>query len=69
MFLLYVLRFFKKGDTIQGGTLFKWGGGIIQGNTVPMSKNVMRLQKVFGPHCEIFRTNSMNHRKRNRMNL
>jgi hypothetical protein len=23
MFLFYVLRFFKKGDTIQGGTLFK----------------------------------------------
>ena len=25
MFLFYVLRFFKKGDTIQGGTLFKGG--------------------------------------------
>ena len=23
MFLFYVLSFFKKGDTIQGGTLFK----------------------------------------------
>jgi hypothetical protein len=23
MFLFYVLRFFKKGDTIEGGTLFK----------------------------------------------
>ena len=32
MFLFYVLSFFKIGDTIQGGTLFK--GGIIQGNTV-----------------------------------
>ena len=27
MFLFYVLSFFKKGDTVQGGTLFK--GGII----------------------------------------
>ena len=25
MFLFYVLSFFKKGDTIQGGTLFKGG--------------------------------------------
>ena len=25
MFLFYVLCFFKKGDTIQGGTLFKGG--------------------------------------------
>ena len=25
MFLFYVLRFFKKGDIIQGGTLFKGG--------------------------------------------
>ena len=25
MFLFYVLSFFKKGDTIQGGTLFKKG--------------------------------------------
>ena len=25
MFLFYVLNFFKKGDTIQGGTLFKGG--------------------------------------------
>ena len=25
MFFFYVLRFFKKGDTIQGGTLFKGG--------------------------------------------
>ena len=25
MFLFYVLTFFKKGDTIQGGTLFKRG--------------------------------------------
>ena len=25
MFLLYVLSSFKKGDTIQGGTLFKGG--------------------------------------------
>ena len=24
---MYVLSFFKKGDTIQGGTLFKGGGG------------------------------------------
>ena len=24
MFLFYVLSFFKKGDTIQGGTFFKW---------------------------------------------
>ena len=33
MFLFYLLSFFKKGDTIQGGTLFK-GGDIIKGNTV-----------------------------------
>ena len=32
MFLFYVLSFFKKGDTIQRGTLFK--GDIIQGNTL-----------------------------------
>ena len=25
MFLFYVLSFFKKGDTIEGGTLFKGG--------------------------------------------
>ena len=25
MFLFYVLSFLKKGDTIQGGTLFKGG--------------------------------------------
>ena len=25
MFLFYVISFFKKGDTIQGGTLFKGG--------------------------------------------
>ena len=25
MFLFYVLSFFKRGDTIQGGTLFKGG--------------------------------------------
>ena len=25
MFLFYLLSFFKKGDTIQGGTLFKGG--------------------------------------------
>ena len=25
MFLFYVLSFFKKGDTIQGGTLLKGG--------------------------------------------
>ena len=25
MFLFYVLGFFKNGDTIQGGTLFKGG--------------------------------------------
>ena len=25
MFLFYALRFFKEGDTIQGGTLFKGG--------------------------------------------
>ena len=25
MFLFYVLSFFKKGETIQGGTLFKGG--------------------------------------------
>ena len=25
MFLFYVLNFFRKGDTIQGGTLFKRG--------------------------------------------
>ena len=25
MFLFHVLSFFKKGDTIQGGTLFKGG--------------------------------------------
>ena len=25
MFLFYVLSFFKKGDTIQGGTLYKGG--------------------------------------------
>ena len=25
MFLFYVLSFFKKGDNIQGGTLFKGG--------------------------------------------
>ena len=25
MFLFYVLRFFKKGDAIQAGTLFKGG--------------------------------------------
>ena len=32
MFLFYVLSFFKKGDTIQGGSLFK--GDNIQRNTV-----------------------------------
>ena len=25
MFIFYALTFFKKGDTIQGGTLFKGG--------------------------------------------
>ena len=32
MFLFYVLSFFKIGDTIQGGTLFK--GDNNKGNTV-----------------------------------
>ena len=43
MFLFYVLSFFKKGDTIQGGKLFKGGhyrlekvltGDTIQGGTL-----------------------------------
>ena len=29
MLLFYVLSFFKKGDTIQGETLFKGGGGLL----------------------------------------
>ena len=30
MFLFYVLSFFKKGDIIQGGTLFKETDNLIQ---------------------------------------
>ena len=40
MFLFYVLSFFKKGDTIQGGTLFKGGHYLRKyGNFVRPLKN------------------------------
>ena len=44
MFLFYVLSFFKKGDTIQGGTLFKGGHYLrnygIYGIFLPKSKKI-----------------------------
>ena len=39
MFLFYVLSFLKKGDTIQGGTLFKGG-------------HYLRKYGMFGSHHE-----------------
>ena len=57
MFNFYVLSFVKKGDTIQGGTLFL-KGAIIEGNTVyigsartffpEMNKHVVRLNSCIG---------------------
>ena len=58
MFLLYVLSFFRKGDTIQGGTLFKGGQylrkyGIYASNVNSSSKAGSKvkddsIQKSFG---------------------
>ena len=43
MFLFYVLSFFKKGDTIQGGTLFKGGYYLRKYGTYP------KFSHIFGP--------------------
>ena len=40
MFHFYVLSFFKKGDTIQGGTLFKRGHYLRKYGTYNMTKNL-----------------------------
>ena len=53
MFLFYVLSFFKKGDTIQGGTLFKRGHYLmkyvrfqIQGIFFQFRENILILKEV-----------------------
>ena len=45
MFLFYVLSFFKKGDTIQGGTLFK-GGHYLRKYGIQNIKVMFRVAKI-----------------------
>ena len=42
MFLFYVLCFYKKGDTVQGGTLFK-GGHYLRKYSMSISHNAIVL--------------------------
>ena len=45
MFLFYVLSFFKKGDTIQGGTLFKRGHYLRKYGTLVDRKRPFKVHK------------------------
>ena len=47
MFLFYVLSFFKKGDTIQGETLFK-GGHYLRKYSTYFSSNFMKIHRFSG---------------------
>ena len=56
MFLFYVLIFFKKGDTLQGGTLFKGGHYLrkysIFVEIVGVLMNQLRISKDFKKECK-----------------
>jgi hypothetical protein len=52
MFLFYVLSFFKNGDTIEGGTLFKGGYYLRKyGTHASISRNIVLIKYFCGSIC------------------